>query len=151
MSKHGVSTDPSKIEAAKAWPRPQNLKELKSFLGFAGYYRRFVQDFSKIVRPLNDLTAGYPPVRKKTKCVEVNRPYFNPKEPFGDRWTVECQLAFVAIIDKLTAAPILGYADPKLPYQLHTDASTTGLGAALYQEQEGAAKGHCICQSWFDP
>ncbi len=137
MSKHGVSTDPSKIEAAKAWPRPQNLKELKSFLGFAGYYRRFVQDFSKIVRPLNDLTAGYPPVRKKTKCAEVNRPYFNPKEPFGDRWTVECQLAFVAIIDKLTAAPILGYADPKLPYQLHTDASTTGLGAALYQEQEG--------------
>ncbi len=86
---------------------------------------------------MNDLTAGYPPVRKKTKCAEVNRPYFNPKEPFGDRWTVECQLAFIAIIDKLTAAPILGYADPKLPYRLHTDASTTGLGAALYQEQEG--------------
>ncbi len=137
VSEHGVSTDPSKIEAVKAWPRPENLKELKSFLGFAGYYRRFVQDFSKIVRPLNDLTAGYPPVRKKTKCAEVNRPYFNPKEPFGDRWTVECQLAFIAIIDKLTAAPILGYADPKLPYWLHTDASTTGLGAALYQEQEG--------------
>lgn len=137
VSEHGVSTDPSKIEAVKTWPRPQNLKELKSFLGFAGYYRRFVQDFSKIVRPLNDLTAGYPPVRKKTKCEEVNRAYFNPKEPFGDRWTVECQQAFKAIIDKLTTAPILGYADPKLPYLLHTDASTSGLGAALYQEQEG--------------
>lgn len=58
VSEYGVSTDPSKIEAVKAWPRPQNLKELKSFLGFAGYYLRFVQDFSKIVRPLNDLTIG---------------------------------------------------------------------------------------------
>ncbi len=86
---------------------------------------------------MNDLTAGYPPVRKRTKCEEVNRLYFNPKESFGDRWTVECQRAFEAIVDKLTTAPILGHADPKLSYQLHTDASTTGLGAALYQEQEG--------------
>lgn len=85
VSEHGVSTDPSKIEAVKTWPRPQIFKELKSFLGFAGYYRRFMQDFSKIVRPLNYLTAGYPPVRKRTKCKEVNQPYFNPKEPFGDR------------------------------------------------------------------
>lgn len=137
VSEHGVSTDPSKIKAVKTWPRPQNLKELKSFLGYAGYYRRFVQDFSKIVRPLNDLMAGCPPVRKRTKCEEVNRPYFNPKESFGDRWTVECQRAFEAIVDKLTTAPILGYADPKLSYLLHTDASTTGLGAALYQEREG--------------
>nr|XP_055074659.1 uncharacterized protein LOC129454170 [Misgurnus anguillicaudatus] len=137
VSQHGVSTDPSKIEAVKTWPKPQTLKELKSFLGFAGYYRRFVKDFSKIVRPLNDLTAGYPPVRKNAKCREVKQTYLNPRDPLGQRWTNECQRAFDTIVDKLTTAPILGYADPRLPYLLHTDASTIGLGAALYQEQEG--------------
>ncbi len=65
VSENGVETDPSKIEALKTWPRPRDLKELKSFLGFAGYYRRFVQDISKITRPLNDLTVGYPPLQKK--------------------------------------------------------------------------------------
>lgn len=53
-SQHGVETDPAKVEALKTWPRPKNLKELRSFLGFSGYYRRFVQDYSKIVKPLNE-------------------------------------------------------------------------------------------------
>lgn len=137
VSEHGVETDPDKIEAIKTWPRPQTLKELKSFLGFAGYYRRFVQDFSKIVKPLNNLTAGYPPTRKGRKCKDVNRHYFDPKEKLGDRWDDSCQQAFETIVEKLTTAPVLGYADPRFPYILHTDASTTGLGAALYQEQDG--------------
>ncbi len=67
VSQNGVETDPEKIEALKTWPRPRNLKELKSFLRFAGYYRRFVQDFSKITRPLNDLTIGYPPLQKNQR------------------------------------------------------------------------------------
>ena len=67
VSQHGVETDPQKIEALKTWPVPKNLKELRSFLGFSGYYRRFVRDYSKITKPLNDLTAGYPPLRKNTQ------------------------------------------------------------------------------------
>uniref|UniRef100_A0A3B1ISM8 Gypsy retrotransposon integrase-like protein 1 n=1 Tax=Astyanax mexicanus TaxID=7994 RepID=A0A3B1ISM8_ASTMX len=137
VSRNGVETDPEKIEALKNWPNPKNLKELRSFLGFAGYYRRFIQDFSKIVKPLNDLTAGYGPTRKKCKAHDVKTRYFKPKEPFGSRWTESCQEAFDTIINKLTSAPVLAYANPKLPYILHTDASTTGLGAALYQEQNG--------------
>ncbi len=137
LSEHGVETDPDKIEAIKTWPRPQTLKQLKSFLGFAGYYRRFVQDFSKIVKPLKNLMAGYPPTRKGRKCKDVNRHYFDPKEKLGDRWDASCQQAFVTIVEKLTTAPVFGYADPRLPYILHTDASTIGLGTALYQAQGG--------------
>lgn len=120
------------IEAIKTWPRPQTLKELKSFLGFAGfYYRRFIQDFSKIVKPLKNLTAGYPPISNGKRCKYANHHYYDPKEKLGDRWDASCQQAFE------TTALVLGYIDPRLPYMLHTDASTTGLGATLYQEQEG--------------
>lgn len=140
VSSEGVKTDPEKVQALKTWPRPQNLKELQSFLGFSGYYRRFVEDYSRIVKPLTNLTAGYPPRRKGIKVNPSDGKYLSPKEPFGERWSVECQEAFEKIILKLTTSPVLGYANPKLPYVLHTDASTTGLGAALYQEQNGETR-----------
>ncbi len=137
VSERGVETDPEKIQTLKTWPSPKNLKELRSFLGFSGYYRRFIKDYSRVVKPLTDLTVGYPPTRKGAKQSEGKGPYHNPKEPFGGRWTPLCEVAFRSVIDKLTTAPVLGFANPKLSYFLHTDASTRGLGAALYQEQEG--------------
>ncbi|XP_055362214.1 retrovirus-related Pol polyprotein from transposon 412 [Betta splendens] len=140
VSSNGVKTDPKKTEALKTWPRPQNLKELESFLGFTGYYRRFVKDYSQVVKPLTNLTAGYPPRRKGTEINHRNDKYLNPREAFGDRWSMACQEAFEEIKDRLTSTPVLGYADSRLPYVLHTDASTTGLGAALYQEQEGETR-----------
>ena len=140
VSRDGVKTDPDKTEALKTWPRPQTLKELQSFLGFTGYYRRFVKDYSKIVKPLTSLTAGYPPLRKGCKSSPGDGKYLNPKEPLGERWRDACQQAFESIIEKLTSSPVLGYADPKLQYFLHTDASTIGLGAALYQERNGVTR-----------
>lgn len=137
VSQNGVETDPQKIETIKTWPSPKTLKELRSFLGFSGYYRRFIRDYSKIAKPLNDLTVGYPPLRKNYKGKSKITSYLSPKVPFGGRWTESCQQAFDTLIEKLTTAPVLGFADPTLPYELHTDASTTGLGAALYQQQEG--------------
>ncbi|KAI3368691.1 hypothetical protein L3Q82_025684, partial [Scortum barcoo] len=140
VSRNRVKTDPEKVKALKTWPRPQTLKELKSFLGFSGYYRRFVQDYAKIVKPLTNLTAGYAPTQKVTKIAKPDAKYYNPKEPFREIWTPACQKAFEEIIEKLTSSPVLGFANSKLPYVLHTDASTTGLGAALYQEQDGQSR-----------
>lgn len=131
----GVETDPDKILALTSWPIPRMLKELKSFLGFAGYYRRFIKGYSAIAKPLNDLTRGYAPSKAQDRSNPSRTQ--NPKQPFGERWSPSCQLAFETLIEKLTSSPVLGFANPKLSYILHTDASTTGLGAALYQEQEG--------------
>ncbi|KAM3849152.1 obscurin-like [Diretmus argenteus] len=137
VSRDGVETDPEKIAALKTWPAPQALRELKSFLGFTGYYRRFVKGYSSIVKPLHNLTSGYPPPHNKSKPRQKADQYHDPKELFGSRWTPACQQAFELVIHSLTTAPVLGFADSQKPYVLHTDASTIGLGAVLYQEQEG--------------
>lgn len=80
VSRKGVETDPVKVSALRTWPRLQTLSELKSFLGFAGYYRRFIKDYSKIVKPLNDLTAGYPPYRKGRKVTPCPDGYLLAKK-----------------------------------------------------------------------
>lgn len=67
LNAEGVHTDPGKISPLKDWPRPSIKQELKCFLGFAGYYRRFVKGYSKISKPLNCLTAGYSSPRKRGK------------------------------------------------------------------------------------
>lgn len=139
VSEHGVETDPEKLSALKSWPVPQTLKELRSFLGFAGYYRRFINGYAALAKPLNDLTKGYIPARRnrsKHRATVKSLDAKSAKQPFNERWTAQCQTAFDTLIDKLTTAPVLGFANPSQPYILHTDASTIGLGAALYQEQE---------------
>lgn len=134
VSADGVETDPAKLSALTTWPRSTNVKELTSFLGFAGYYRRFIKDFSKIAKPLNDLTAGYSPAKRGSLKHSSSA---DLKKPFNEKWSSACEDAFVTLIQKLCTAPVLGFADPKSPYIVHTDASIHGLDAALYQEQEG--------------
>ena len=130
VSADGIQTDPSKIEAVSKWPIPKSTKDVRKLLGFNGYYRRFVEGYASIVRPLNDLLVGHPTnPGGKRKTSEKGTPF---------RWDDEQQRSFDTIRERLTNPPALGYADYHLPLSLHTDASGNGLGAALYQRQNGA-------------
>ena len=127
---HVVSADPSKTEAVRNWPIPKCTKDVRKFLGFTSYYRRFIKRYASIVRPLNDLLVGHPTnAHDKKKQTEKATPF---------KWELEQQQSFEAIKDWLMNPPVLGYADYRLPFTLHTDAAGTSLGAALYQWQNGS-------------
>ncbi len=135
VSAEGIATDPEKVRAVLNWKKPTNLKSLRSFLGFCGYYRRFIANYSSIVRPLTELTKGYPPSQKKGKTGALEKHhYFRESDSFGSRWDQDCDESFTKIIHCLTNAPVLAFSDPSKPYILHVDASLDGLGAVLNQE-----------------
>ena len=114
----------------KSWPVPQSVDELRCFLGFVGFYRRFIKDFSKIACPLYDL-LGCPQKKHHARSKSISRP--NPEF----RWGPAQQDAFQRLVKLCCYAPVLAFADFTKPFMLHTDASCVGLGAILYQEQEG--------------
>ncbi|GFU92310.1 retrovirus-related Pol polyprotein from transposon 412 [Trichonephila clavipes] len=115
ISAEGVRTDPEKVSAVKNWKRPENLRELRSFLGLCTYYRKFVKGFSNIARPLHKLTES--------------------KQKF--QWTKECEDSFLQLKEALTSSPILIYPQPDKPFILDTDASNESVGAVLSQEIDG--------------
>jgi hypothetical protein len=130
VSSNGIETDPDKIEKVTNWPVPTNVAELRTFLGFSGYHRRFIKDFARIVRPLNVLLSGHGSKRKGKK-----RKVPNP--PSIWQWTELQQDVFDQLKVCLTSPPILAYPDFTKSFVLHTDASGEALGAVLYQVTEG--------------
>ena len=133
MSNDGIKTDNNKTEAMRTWPIPKSVKEIRQFLGFTGYYRRFIEGYAAIARPLNGLLVGNPATTAEKK--NKNRKTRNRGTPF--EWGPQQQRAFETLIQKLTNPPVLAYAAYRLPFKLHTDASRSGLGAVLYQQQDG--------------
>ena len=120
VSKDGIATDPQKIEAIRKWPTPKTVTDVRSFTGFTNYYRKYIKGYAKIARPLHELTSGENS-KKKNHRVE---------------WTNRCKESFDTLKEMCSGCPVLAYADYTKPFILHTDASTTGLGAVLYQKQE---------------
>ncbi len=109
VSAGGISVDPLKIEAVKGWERPTTVTEIRSFLGLAGYYRRFIKDFSRISRPMTQLT------RKGVKF----------------EWSPKCEESFLLLKELLTTAPILITPERGIGYTVYCDASKEGLGCVL--------------------
>ena len=132
ISAEGVATDPEKTRAVVDWKRPATVTELRSFVGFASYYRRFVEGFAKHAAPLHTLVAELQGPNKKP------RPKASVK--LQGHWSEECEQAFQTLKTKLTTTPVLRYADFKQPFILEVDASHQGLGAVLAQEQDGARR-----------
>ena len=111
ISAEGVSVDPQKIEAVVNWKPPKNVSEVRSFLGLAGYYRKFVEGFSKIAAPLTKLT------RKDVKY----------------DWVDACQQSFEELKSRLTSAPVLVLPNGRDGFVVYSDASPQGHGCVLMQ------------------
>ena len=120
VSGDGVNVDPDKIKAVLNWSKPTTVTEVRSFLGLAGYYRRFVQDFSRIAAPLTRLT------RKGVRF----------------EWSDACEESFLTLKEKLTTAPVLALPDDSGEYVIYSDASKKlGLGCVLMQNGKVIAYG----------
>ncbi|KAK1680771.1 hypothetical protein QYE76_041619 [Lolium multiflorum] len=117
VTAQGIEVDPAKIEAIESWPQPKTVTQVRSFLGLAGFYRRFVKDFGSIAAPLNELT------KKDVPFV----------------WGDAQQEAFMILKDKLTHAPLLQLPDFNKTFELECDASGIGLGGVLLQEGKPVA------------
>ena len=102
----GVSVDPKKVEAVMNWERPKSVFEIRSFLGLVGYYRRFIEDFSRLVEPMTRLT------RKEVKY----------------EWNDPCERAFQELKRRLTSALILIVSKRGQRYTVYCDALKDGLG-----------------------
>ena len=126
VSEEGIARDPSKTVAVAKWPVPANVKDLQRFLGFTGFYRRFIQDYARVARPLTELLRGSNPRKLKGKK-QVNTEW---------SWGEAQDNAFRALVHRLTQPPVLCYPDFSKPFIVRTDASKQGLGAVLCQEQE---------------
>ena len=125
VSGKGISTNPKKIEAVSKWPTPKTVYDVRSFLGFVGYYRRFIKNFSRITKPIREVITGLENQSKRT----AKKTYIE--------WTDAADTAFEHLKAMCVSTPILVYPDYQLPFTLHTDSSTDGLGAVLYQKQDG--------------
>jgi hypothetical protein len=112
LTAEGVVVDPRKVETVSNWKQPTNVSEIRSFLGLAGYYRRFIEGFSKIARPMTEL------LKKENK--------FN--------WTESCEKSFQELKRRLTTAPVLTLPDIQRDFVVYCDASRQGLGCVLMQD-----------------
>jgi hypothetical protein len=112
ISKGGISVDPSKVQDVLSWKAPTSVSDIRSFLGLARYYRRFIEGFSKISKPMTEL-------------LEKDKQF---------KWTPACESSFQELKKRLTTAPVLVMSDMEKPFSIYCDASGQGLGCVLMQD-----------------
>ncbi|GKB73867.1 putative reverse transcriptase domain-containing protein [Tanacetum coccineum] len=121
IDSEGIHVDPAKIESIKDWASPKTPTEIRQFLGLAGYYRRFIEGFSKIAKPMTKLTQ---------KNVKFD-------------WSEKAEAAFQLLKHKLCSAPILALPEGSKNFVVYCDASRKGLGAVLMQREKVIAYASC--------
>jgi hypothetical protein len=112
ISQDGISVDPEKVQEVMDWKPPTTVRQIRSFLGLAGYYRRFIPNISRIAKPMTELLK---------KGVKYD-------------WSQKCEDAFHTLRRHLTTAPVLAQPDNTKPFEVYCDASDTGLGCVLMQD-----------------
>jgi hypothetical protein len=112
ISQDGISVDPEKVQEVMDWKPPTTVRQIRSFLGLAGYYRRFIPGFTRIAKPMTEL------LKKGVKY----------------EWSQKCEDAFHTLRQHLTTAPVLAQPDNTKPFEVYCDASGTGLGCVLMQD-----------------
>jgi hypothetical protein len=113
VGRDGVRMMEDKVQAIREWPTPRSVRDVRAFLGTAGYYRKFIRDFSAIAAPLSELT----------------------KDSVKFEWTASHESAFVRLKAAIAQGPVLILPNPSLPFVVHTDASGYAVGAVLQQDQ----------------
>jgi len=113
VGRAGVRMMEDKVQAIREWPTPATVRDVRAFLGTAGYYRKFIKDFSALAAPLSELT----------------------KDTVKFEWAAPQQQAFLRLKEAVAAGPVLILPDPSLPFVVHTDASGYAVGAVLQQDQ----------------
>jgi hypothetical protein len=112
ISRNGISVDPEKVQEVMNWKPPTTMRQIRSFLGLAGYYRRFIPNFSRIAKPMTELL----------------------KKGVKSEWSQKCEDAFHALRQHFTTAPVLAQPDNTKSFDVYCDASGTGLGCVLMQD-----------------
>jgi hypothetical protein len=120
ISYNTISMDKEKLQGVQDWPRPTTVKQVRGFLGLAGYYRRFIQDFATMAAPLHILTQ-------------------HDKIKTSEHWNEACTTAFAAIKTAMTSAPVLALPDITNSFVVYTDASEIAIGVVLLQQGEDQA------------
>jgi hypothetical protein len=119
----GIRPDPTKIRAIEEYPVPKTVRDIRAFVGLAGYYRRHVPNFAELAKPLTTLT----------------------KKEIPFKWTKEQQEAFDMLKQILSTAPLLMYPDFSQPFIVACDASTKAVGAILLQFRDGEERPVAYC------
>jgi hypothetical protein len=117
ISAEGIAIDPSKVQEVLEWKSPKSVTQIRSFLRLAGYYHRFIPNFSKIVKPMTQL------LEKDVKF----------------KWSPQCEEAFLTLKKLLTTTPVLAQLDIEKPFDVYCDASDTGIGGVLMQDGRAIA------------
>ena len=151
ITPRGIEMEKSRIETIKAWPEPTCIRDVQMFLGFANFYRRFIERYSRICLPLNKLVKGedvhkkgprFRNLRLRSKSPPGRRPM--PKRPTQFEFTQEARDAFNELKEVFTTAPVLRHFNPALKIRVEPDASGCAVAAILTQLQEDDGQWHPV-------